>query len=554
MKIFTAIQTQWGAFYDAVSKAINSKLGRDGNYGPSNIFGQILTVLNGMMQNLMLYIEDAFTEQNIYTAQRKKSIYSLARLSGYEPSLGSAARCSISLDYNEKASSVVDSVMIPNKTKIVSKQTGLTYNIILPQDMCIFDNKNTRHLTAVEGAFMAKDYVSSGGELYSINVNTPGDIDIDFFTVHVNGNKWGKVDCLYDMSADMCAYFITVSPGGGVDIVFGNGQFGRPLREGDVVHVEWLSHNGEMGNIKPNDNTEFLFISPLSTITGDEIDGNNIYKITLEDRTGVSSGAYSETTEKVRMMIGNNSRALVLADAKNYKIFLNRFSFVGYNRCWSEPGSLVVNILAMKDYKKLYTSGLDYFSLSDDDFSLSDSQKEAIKDSITTSGQQIGGTIINFIDPILKRYSVMVYLRMLPGTIYDQTVVTNQVRQLMGDFFGNVQSDIFIPKSDIIKLIQDNISGVDGVDIYFVSEDNEIAKREGKYEEEIRVFDPTTLTYKSTIISMVIGEGEDPHIGLDDHGNILLENDHYFPVIRGDFMVGNDNMGFTTTDVRVVFR
>ena len=77
MKIFSAIQTQWNDFAAAINKFTSKLLGRDGTYGPSNIFGQIYTVLNGMMQNLMLYIEDAFTEQNVYTAQRKKSIYSL---------------------------------------------------------------------------------------------------------------------------------------------------------------------------------------------------------------------------------------------------------------------------------------------------------------------------------------------------------------------------------------------------------------------------------------------------------------------------------------------
>ena len=66
---------------------------------------------------------------------------------------------------------------------------------------------------------------------------------------------------------------------------------------------------------------------------GNEIDGNAYFNIYLEDRTGVTNGTYSETTAHVKEMIGYNSRSLVLADAKNYKIFLNKFSFVGYNRC-----------------------------------------------------------------------------------------------------------------------------------------------------------------------------------------------------------------------------
>ena len=70
MKLFTAIQTQWNEFQNQVQKYIAEKLGRTGGYGPSNIFGQIFTVLNGAVQNMMLYIEDAF----IIEEMRRKGI------------------------------------------------------------------------------------------------------------------------------------------------------------------------------------------------------------------------------------------------------------------------------------------------------------------------------------------------------------------------------------------------------------------------------------------------------------------------------------------------
>lgn len=42
-----------------------------------------MTVIAGIAHNIMLYIEDSLVEQNKYTAQRKKSVYGLASLSGY---------------------------------------------------------------------------------------------------------------------------------------------------------------------------------------------------------------------------------------------------------------------------------------------------------------------------------------------------------------------------------------------------------------------------------------------------------------------------------------
>ena len=72
----------------------------------------IITVVGNAVQNLMLYIEDALVEQNKYTAQRKKSIYNLAALSGYVPSFGKATVVSIKVNFTP--------VNVPE------------YNIILP--------------------------------------------------------------------------------------------------------------------------------------------------------------------------------------------------------------------------------------------------------------------------------------------------------------------------------------------------------------------------------------------------------------------------------------
>ena len=54
----------------------------------------------------MLYIEDSLVEQNKYTAQRKKSIYGLAALSGYKPSYGKASTVTLKMNfvpYNNKS-------------------------------------------------------------------------------------------------------------------------------------------------------------------------------------------------------------------------------------------------------------------------------------------------------------------------------------------------------------------------------------------------------------------------------------------------------------------
>ena len=92
MRLFNIMATAFDNFDRSIQTFLSKTFNNLGlNYSHSQIFGVIFDGMKGIMQNIMFYIEDAFTEQNIYTATRKKSIYSLAKISGYEPYYGSAA-------------------------------------------------------------------------------------------------------------------------------------------------------------------------------------------------------------------------------------------------------------------------------------------------------------------------------------------------------------------------------------------------------------------------------------------------------------------------------
>ena len=118
MRLFSLLDTQYNAFVAKVQSYLSKSLSKSGaQFGSNTIFGQILTVVGNAVQNVMLYIEDALVEQNKYTAQRKKSIYGLAALSGYTPSFGKAAIASVKLNFminNEGAYNII----VNNKTVI----------------------------------------------------------------------------------------------------------------------------------------------------------------------------------------------------------------------------------------------------------------------------------------------------------------------------------------------------------------------------------------------------------------------------------------------------
>jgi len=551
MKLFSLLETQYNMFADAVKTYLSKTLSDYGtSYGNSTIFGQLINVLNATVQNIMLYIEDSLTEQNKWTATRKKSIYGLAAQSGYEASYGRAAGVQLKLTFVPTNQQMLD-VIIKNHEPLVCTQNGLPYNLILPQEAIVLNiekDNSSKYLYAVEGRFESQTFVSEGGKYWTRNFKFVGNLDTDYISVMVNDEPWEHVESLFDMSADGKQFTYKTGYTGGIDLIFGNDVHGRSLKKDDVVKVTYLIHDGENGNINPNAETFFVFDGPLGTISGDSVDGNAIFNVTFGSPESITSGTNAEDVESVRVNIGYNSRALVLASPENYHNYLNKFSFVGYNRSWSEPGSMIVNTLAMKNYQLNLNNGLDYFKLLEKDFLLSDVQKESIINSIANSGRQLAGVTYNIIDPEICKYMLTIYIK-LKSSKYDKTYIEAQIRNLIGEFFANIISDQYIPKSDIEKLILDKVEGVDGVNCYFLSEKNETAIQERQYTINKYVWNPSKGKYDIYKETVKLQENEDPNLGLDSHGNIELSSDHEFPVLMGGWDWAPDTDTDTEVDV-----
>lgn len=551
MRIFNLIQTKYNQIDTAVKNYLSKTLNNyNTSYGNNTIFGQLINVLNGVVQNMMLYIEDSLVEQNKYTAQRKKSIYGLAALSGYNPCLGKAAGVQLIVKFQLNNSRNLNAI-INNHTSLTCTQNGLLYNMVLPQDAIVLSidkDNSARYIYAVQGRFETQKFISTGGKYYTQNFKFLGNLDVDYLQVKINNKTWSKVESVYDMNPEGEQWTYKISPVGGIDLVFGNGRFGKVLKDGDVIDIQYLLHDGSAGNVDVNTQTYFVFNDNLMDVNGKEFDGNSIFEVTFATDDAVTAGSDSESIDQVRQMIGLNSRSLVLASPENYKNELNKFSFCGYNRTWTEPGSMVVNSLVIRNYKLIIDDNKTYFDLKEEDFRLTPTQKSSLVNYIENSGNQLAGISYSIIDPVICKYAMYIYLKMKTLS-YDKNYINSQVRKLIADFFSDIQSDIFIPKSDIVHLLKTNIQEIDGVDVYILSEMNETAIQTGSYINTKYTYDPSLNIYNKTTEKVDLYPGENPNIGLDNHGNIYLQSDEQFPVLMGGWdYLNKDGDEITITD------
>ena len=164
MRLFEILKTSYENFSETMQDFLNKSFGGLGQaYSQSSIFGSILEGIKGVMQNMMFYIEDAMTEQNIFTATRKKSIYSLAKISGYDAYYGAAASGTVLI--SNKISNSTDKIVIEDECQLMNDSTGVTYSVDLPVDSMVIDMSKplvTHSISILQGTW--KRAIASAGE------------------------------------------------------------------------------------------------------------------------------------------------------------------------------------------------------------------------------------------------------------------------------------------------------------------------------------------------------------------------------------------------------
>ena len=555
MKLFKLNQTTFENFDSSVNNYLSKAFSSLGiQYSDNQIFKVIFNGIKGIVQNIMVYIEDAFTEQNVETATRKKSLYSLAKISGYEAYYGSAATGILSATFisNTNLTETIRKIYINNHSYIQNVATGMNYIIYLQTDRYVFDiNKPLMNyeFKVIQGFFNSSNYTAQGTVLETIHLNINGLYDKNYIKVFVNNKEWQQVSNLYDMTQDGEEFVLSIGFDNELDISFGNGVYGKLLDEGDNVRIEYITHNGEQGNVSNLSNT-FRFLSNGYDYNGDSIDLNNYIKLSLENY--ISGGTNSDSVSTVRSMIGYNSRSNVLASIDNYILFLKHFSFLGNFNVWAEENSSTLMINAITNRLKNITDISEYENIVNTELLLTQDQKDSILTVFNNSNNTFAGININFVDPIIYQYAIIAYVKLEDN--YYKDIVENNIKEQILIYFSQKNFNVdFIAKSDILKHILDNVNHIKSLTLEIVSDKNEQAAKNGYY------YKYTTTVYNNKVNYVKKRYGYEPGnpVGLDSIGNIYVDSNLYMPLLRGGFIYypdkNNTTNQSTINTVNIIF-
>lgn len=543
MRLFKVMETAFSSFDNTVktylAKAFNS-VGLNASH--SQVFNLIFDGIKGILQNVMFYIEDAFTEQNIFTASRKNSVYSLAKLSGYEPYYGSAASGTVLATIVRGAilPSAATKVFIPNNSTIINLETNIKYILSLSTNEYVIDVTKplvTHEFKIIEGSWRTSSFTGKGKNFETYSISTSFVLfDKAYVDVYVNGVKYSQAASLYDMAEGEESCVISVGYDGNFEVMFGDDTYGKKIQQGDSIVVEWIAHNGNDGNILASDQYNFSFYSSGRDTYGNVVDLNKYVK--LEMSNTVAGGTNADSIEVIKSMVGYNSRSMILATDENFTLFFKRFSFIGRVNCWSHESTMKVIAVCTSNKIEDVKNVQEYFALNIKDLYITNDQKDQIASAMMNSNRTFAGISLDFKDPSFVQYAAVCIIKLKDN--FGKEAVKEEIKNLLGNYFINLPEGVqTIYKSDIITYVINNCNDIESFDIQFISEKAEKTFKDGYYTK-------TTIEYNNGMLlpkyeKVFYSSTKTP--GIDDFGNIVLDSKLEIPLLHGGFSYYNkDNI------------
>jgi len=521
-------------------------------------FAQIVTVLSEITELIMFYIEDALVEQNIYTAQHPESIYGMSRLTGHDATRGYAAFGEIRFKWNPSAdlqSIAGTGLTIDGRAELEFESNGLFYTLLTSKDAFRIStlNKDWTTCSIVQGVFERQTFTSSGTAMQSFNCKTGSSLtDHNRVSLSVNGELWTKHESLYDLLPDEKGYLIKTGISGGLDIYFGNSNFGAIPQTGAIIEVEYLKHKGVQGNL--NDSGE---LKVKWKVEGEDSTGtlHNLDDLLMVEVTSSPKmGANRESIDFTKILTPMASKSFVLATPDNYEYFLSRYAIFSYIDAYNRTDDQyldddnVIYIFAVPDIKKKVSKGGDYFSIPQNEMFFQQEEYDAMLKVLEDSGQMMVTTEVNFVKPKIRKYSMDIDIRYFEG--FSTADISSDVTAVVSDYLLNITRRDKLPKSDIIYILEE-IEGIDSVNVRFISETEERARRLGYYESITTQVQP-----QEPVLLEEIGNGKQKYVffkkletvnivnvdansvipediaGLDQWGDIIMEKEEV-AVFRG---------------------
>jgi len=520
-------------------------------FSPASPYGQILSVVENLHQLSILYVKNAIDQFDIGgNTISERVIKNAAILSGHIPSRSISATGTIRLtaktSVNIEEEIANGQIVLANRLTLKNKTNSLYYSLNLGRPSLTQKVAAGRGilLSVIQGKWETKNYTSDGTISQTINILELTEKDIENFNVEVlvNGSVWTIKSHIYDLLPDEEAIVVRTGFNGGIDVVFGNNNFGKVPQIGQPIQVNYLTTDGSLGNIFRRTANDWTLVDDIVDANGNVVDLDKVFDVDIY--TDINFGADAERVEFTRSLLPIASNNFVLALPQQYAYHIKRLGVFTHVNAEERQGTIFIYLTP--NIKLFKRQDEDYFSIPirtqtsaggvvtySSAFDLDNYEKNKIVEYLRSGGniQLTRKFIVK--SPTLSFYIMNVFVIRYSDATQDS--VNSQIISAVSDYFLDLKRTDRIPKLDIIRVLS-GIRDIHSVDIQFLCKKNEDYHRDGALSLEFASLKFDSSVYVNpTATNPLTSSNYDPTkvIGLDPVlGDIIFEASE-LPLLRG---------------------
>lgn len=504
-------------------------------YSPASPYGQILKVLQNLHQLSFLYLKNTIKQFDLSqpNSENERIIRNAAIFAGHIP--GRAVSATGTLKLVVKSGIDLQSelpggrITIPNRIRLRNNSNGLDYSVNLGKDSTTYIvNTNSQiFIPIIQGKFRTTTVTGTGNlnQTFGINVDTVERVENFNVEVLVNGEFWEIKKSIYDMIPNEKAVVVRTGFNGGLDVVFGNGNFGMMPPLDSRIEITHLITNGIDGNIFRRTVNDWNFVDDVLDGFGNPVDVSSIFDVLIFN--DINFGSNQESTRFTRNILPISSNNFVLGTPQQYAYEIKKLGVFSHVNAYEDNS--IVYIMATPNVQLFKNRNADYFNVSTNAFTLDKYERSKIDRYLKSNGNIQLTRKYKIDSPKLSYYILNVFVIRYSDSNDDS--VKAQIIDKVSEYFLNFNRTDRIPKSDLIRELS-NINDIHSVDIQFISKKNEDYHKANKLrvEEKVRLSESTitpSLVKVDPTYQPNLTLGLDPVLG-----DIIFEPNEY-PIIRG---------------------
>ena len=483
MAFFDFIDLKYQNLTIQINNYLRSVFNRsDESFSNASPFGQVVNVEKELYQQNVIYQKNVVRNFMVEEADNQKAVRNLARIGGHNPTRAITATGSIKLKLKSGIDIYNDigggKIKINDKTKIKNKSNGLFYTIRFGNNQELFEVSQSQdiYLNLVQGTYETYQFTGNGeiNQSFSVNINEGNTIDNFDIEVKYNNQSVTLRDAPYDMLRNEIACFTRTGMNGGLDVYFGNGDFGFIPGQGVIITVTYLLTDGTNGVILTPQANDFQWIDDITDMNSQTVNIENTFDVFVDKQIGFASDG--ESTEFTKHLMPYMSRNFVLATPSQYIFTLKRLSLFSkinvYNTLDDKnfENDNKVYLFLIPNISNYFNNNVNYFNVPLDAFVL---DQEEIDKTLTYLKKMANipvNTVLEVIQPTISKYILNIYVRKFQG--YSDESIKQNIITNISTYLSSLERDDRIPKSDIINILE-GTPGVDSVNVSFISKKNE---------------------------------------------------------------------------------